>query len=123
VKKIKNRPIFSHAKSSRGQGLIEALSLSFTFMAMASVLLTSFYFSAVHAGLSYLLHENLVCEETQGRTDCREEFLRRSRTFLFSARILHFESSKGFNNRVARIEVRMPFKRVLKIQKEMDLYR
>jgi hypothetical protein len=110
-------------KNSQGQSLIEALAVSAAMMTFICVLGVALYFSVVHFGISYLLHEHLVCEETQGANHCREDFLNTSKIFLIAAKIRKFESSSSGRGRTDLIEIQMPFNKILRLQKDMDLYR
>jgi hypothetical protein len=109
--------------SPKGQGLIETLALSFAAMTFLSVVGATLYFSLVHAGLSYLLHESLVCENTQGVQGCREEFLRKSKFFLFASTLQSFENFQNGERLTQRVVIKMPMNRTLKIEKELALYR
>ena len=72
--------------------------------------------------MSYLLHEHLVCEETEGRSRCRETFVKAARPFLIFAEIQIFESQRRRQKISNRLELRMPFKKTMKFKNELGLY-
>ena len=116
----RSNPLFN---SEKGQSLIEALGLALAMFGFVSVVMAVFYLCLVHVGINYLLHENLVCEATQGSHDCRQEFLTRSRVFLFAAHLEKFESSHSSDHFKNRVEISMPMHRTMRLQKELALYR
>ena len=98
--------------------MIEALVVSFAVMTVLSVLGAVIYYGVVHTGMNYLLHEFLVCKLTQGETQCREEFKKKSTPFLFASRILVFESFDAAMPK-ARLVLQMPLKKTLTLKKDL----
>jgi hypothetical protein len=115
---LKNR-----LKTNQGQALIESLLVSAVVGAILSVLGAIVYFSLVHAGVNYLLHEYLICKGTQGAKDCRGDFQQRIPAFLFAAKLTSFESTQHYNKQKVRVTLGMPMNRRLTIKKELELYR
>jgi len=113
----------SRCCSSRGQSLIEALALSFVVMGFISIFLGTLYFSAVHAGMNYLLHEHLICNGTQQIKNCRADFLRKSKKFLFLSEIKKIETYEKRGKFQGFVKIKMPLDRDIKISKELGLYK
>lgn len=109
-------------KNKQGQGAIEALALSVTIIAALSALSGGIYFSVVHVGMNYMLHEYLICKKTEGATDCKKDFYKKSAPFLVAARVLTLENSVVFNKQRVRLVVAMPLKRTLTFKKELEIY-
>ncbi|WP_413288888.1 hypothetical protein [Bdellovibrio sp. HCB337] len=108
--------------NKQGQGTIEALALSVTVIAAVTALGAGIYFSVVHVGMNYMLHEYLICQKTQGATDCKKDFYKKSAPFLVAAKVLTLESSVVFRKQRARLVVAMPMKRTLTFKKELEIY-
>jgi hypothetical protein len=106
-----------------GQSLIESLAFSVALFALLSALGALLYFGLVHMGMNYLLHEFLVCQSMRGASQCREEFYKKSKPFLFAAKIQIFESSSYSTKQAARLVLQMPLKRTLTLKKDLGIYR
>lgn len=101
--------------------MIESLALSAAMMTFVSVIAGVLYFSLVRAGMNYLLHEHLVCEQTQGSRACSREFKEKAKAWLVFAKVRSFSSSKSFGKWQARLQIEMPLQRTMKLEKEMPL--
>lgn len=108
-------------RNQSGQSLIEATALALALTALLSAFAGVLYFGFVHSGMSYLMHEHLVCQQTQREVDCDGQFRKRSKAWLFKAEISSFQSTKGFGKIRDRLQLRMPMKRMMTITKEMEL--
>lgn len=106
--------------NAKGQGLIETVALSAALMAFFTGLSAVLYFGLVHTGMHYLLHENLVCEQTQHHGDCAREFKTRAAPWLFLAELRSFQTVKVLGKIRSRAQIVMPLKKVLTISNEMD---
>jgi hypothetical protein len=107
--------------TENGQGLIETLAVAGAVMALCSALGAVMYFGAVNAGMHYLLHESLVCQQSEGHGDCRKEFKARAAPWLFAAKLQSFDLSENFGHGRARVQLQMPLRKTLVIRKEMAL--
>lgn len=103
-------------KNNRGQALIETLALSATILGAFSALGALAYLTLIHAGANYLLHELLVCQSTEGKTHCEQEFRQKTAAFLLHGRILRLESSQ--RRRKARVLLELPMGKTMEIHKE-----
>lgn len=116
-------------KNNRGQALIESLAVFITVVAALSGIGGLLYFALVHVGVNYLLHEYLICKVTRdhNRADmkveklCRNEFMRRAQGFLFAAQVTDFKSTGLFHKQKVGVTLKMPLRRHLHLQKELEL--
>lgn len=105
----------------KGQGMLEAIVGSGLLMLFLSLLGATFYFSLVHAGMNYLLHEHLVCEATAHHGDCRSDFMMKTKSLLIFGKIQHFDSGVKNSELQARVDVQLPLHQTLRIEKVLAL--
>ena len=119
---LKSKIPIQQIQNRRGQSLIESLALSAGLLVALSCLGALLYFGFVHVGMNYLLHEFLVCKLTSGEKNCQREFYKKATPFLFSAKVLRFESSSLFGKEKVRLVLQMPLRQTLTLKKDLEIY-
>jgi hypothetical protein len=102
---------------------MESLALSAALVSLLSFFAMVIYFSLVHAGMNYLLHEHLVCEQTEHHGDCTSNFKSRAQAWLFMAKLRSFQSTQTSSKIRDRLQIQMPLQRKLTLTKEMPVLR
>ena len=120
---VKAKSNTARFRSVHGQSTIEALAVAVALVGFVSVLGAVLYFGMVNVGMNYLIHEFLVCEQTEGTKNCRQELLKASKPFLIFATLQTIETQNRRGKAQARMVLKMPFRKTMQIKDELGLYR